>query len=216
MPSSWIIISIAIVMTSFAAGFGFFYLVSPLTKEVKKHQLEELLSLLINYFIYIWVGKVILNIGAFFSDPLAILAYPSNANAFYVATLLTAVNVIYIEKKGKIAFVQLITVFVPVFLTASFVYEFFQMMLNGHSFGWGYMGVAMVLLMAFMYFHDRIGAEKISFYLMIAWSLGQLLLSVMMPYASVFGYLLEPWFIAIILVVFMLLFFYYNRKRVSL
>src|SRR5699024_3441021 len=128
----------------------------------------------------------------------------------------TAVNVIYIEKKGKIAFVQLITVFVPVFLTASFVYEFFQMMLNGHSFGWGYMGVAMVLLMAFMYFHDRIGVDKIFFFLMIAWSLGQLLLSVIVPYASVFGYLLESWFIAIILVVFMLLFFYYNRKRVSL
>src|SRR5699024_11087658 len=105
---------------------------------------------------------------------------------------------------------------VPVFLTASFVYEFFQMMLNGHSFGWGYMGVAMVLLMAFMYFHDRIGAEKISFYLLIAWSLGQLLLSFLMPYASLFGCLLDPWSIAIILVVFMLLFFYYNRKRVSL
>src|SRR5699024_11622626 len=105
--------------------------------------------------------------------------------------ILNVVNLIFIENKGNIAFVQLITVFVPVFLTAFFVYEFFQMMLNGHSFGWGYMGVAMVLLMAFMYFHDRIGAEKISFYLMIAWSLGQLLLSVMMPYASVFGYLLE-------------------------
>lgn len=137
MPFVWIITSIAIIFTSFTAGFGFFYLFSPLTKEVKKKQLEQLLSLLINFFIFIWVGKIILNIGVFVRDPLAILAYPSNSNAFYVATLFIALNVMYIGKKGKINSLQLLTVFVPVFLAAAFVYEFFQMMLNGHRYGGG-------------------------------------------------------------------------------
>src|SRR5690625_3616935 len=85
MPSFWMFLPIAHIAGSFIAGFIFFYLMSALSKAKKKQQAEEVTSLLINFVIYIWIGKILLNFLTFIKDPLAVLAYPSNSHAFYIS-----------------------------------------------------------------------------------------------------------------------------------
>src|SRR5690625_1095176 len=87
--------AVGIIVISFIVGFAFFYITSPLQKELKKAQLEEMFSQLVNFIIFIWVGKIILNFSIFIDDPLAILAYPSNSEAFYLAVLFSAILLFY-------------------------------------------------------------------------------------------------------------------------
>src|SRR5690625_1666713 len=95
MPSACVIMSVGIIIISFIVGICFYYLISPLSTSTKKEQLEQVLSYSINLVIYIWIGKVLVNIQAFMNDPLAVLAYPSNSGALYIAICLLAVNVLY-------------------------------------------------------------------------------------------------------------------------
>src|SRR5690625_2609412 len=99
MASAQVLLSIAIIIISFVIGFIFFYIISPLSKEEKRKHIEELVSLLINFIIFIWVGKIIMNLAIFISDPLAVLAYPSDSSAFYIACLLIILNIIYKTKR---------------------------------------------------------------------------------------------------------------------
>src|SRR5690625_3372838 len=126
MPAVWMFMSIIILIVSFIAGFIFFYVTSSLTNHVKKKQLGEITSLLIDFIILIWIGKLILNINVFIRDPLAVLAYPSNSKAFYIAVLLLILHIGYQVKRHKLEIKALLFSFVPVFLVASFVYEFIQ------------------------------------------------------------------------------------------
>ena len=206
MPAVWVFMSIVILIISFIAGFIFFYVTSSLTNHVKKKQLEEITSLLIDFIILIWIGKLILNINVFISDPLAVLAYPSNSKAFYIAVLLLILHIGYQVKRHKFEIKTLLFSFVPVFLVASFVYEFIQIVWVGNTFTWCYLGLLMVLLIIYLIFHDRISSKRITFSLLTIWSLGQLILAMIMPFITVFGYMLSPWFMSLILIFCFILF----------
>src|SRR5690625_1979708 len=116
--------AVGIIVISFIVGFAFFYITSPLQKELKKAQLEEMFSQLVNFIIFIWVGKIIWNFSIFINDPLAILAYPSNSDAFYIAILLSAILLFYKNWKKKLNVILLITYFLPVFLLVFFLFVF--------------------------------------------------------------------------------------------
>ena len=61
--------SIAILILSLSMGFLTYYLLSDFAKGKKKNYMEEVLGQLINFVIYIWVGKIILNLSTFIVDP---------------------------------------------------------------------------------------------------------------------------------------------------
>src|SRR5690625_2232093 len=103
--------SIGIIIVSILAGLVFFYMTSHLPKEHKKAQLEEMFSQLVNFIIFIWVGKIILNVSIFIEDPLAILAYPSNSEAFYLAVLLSTILLFYKSWQKKFDVLHFITSF---------------------------------------------------------------------------------------------------------
>ena len=109
------LMSIGIIIISFVVGLIFFYMISYLSKEQRKAQIEEIVSQLINFIIFIWIGKIILNFSIFIKDPLAILAYPSNAEAFYLAVLFSAILLFYKAYKKKFDVLQLATSFLSVF-----------------------------------------------------------------------------------------------------
>jgi len=73
MPSITVIKSISILIASFLIGLGYFYIQSEQSKNTRKKQIEAISSLLINLVIYIWLGKIIVNLPKFINDPLAIL-----------------------------------------------------------------------------------------------------------------------------------------------
>ncbi|WP_010648806.1 MULTISPECIES: hypothetical protein [Oceanobacillus] len=91
--------AIGIIALSFAVGFLSFYLLSDLTREQKKLQVEEIISQLFNFVIFIWIGKILINLSTFISDPLSILAYPSDSKSFYFAIVSIALMLLYKSKQ---------------------------------------------------------------------------------------------------------------------
>lgn len=204
--------SIGLIIVSFLIGFIFFYLTSPLTKQMKKHHMEEIISLIINYIIFIWIGKVLLNLPQFIRDPLAILAYPSNSSVFYIACLFIVLNVLYKMKRHKFQVKPFFVSFIPIFLVANFVYEFIQIIWFGNS--WFYMALLMILIILYLLFFENM-PQKITYGMILGWSFGQLLLGFINSYTTVFSYMLSPWFFITIIILTLIFMFNVNRKRVS-
>ena len=124
------LISIGILALSITAGFISFYIMSDLPKPQKKKQIEELTSLIINIIIFTWLGKIILNFSLFMEDPLAILAYPSNSDAFYLAILFSFILLVFKSKRSQMDGSAFTESFLTVFLTSSLIYEFIQLVWN--------------------------------------------------------------------------------------
>src|SRR5690606_27038035 len=82
---------IFILAISFALSLLAFYVMSTLPKEQRKEQVSEITSQLINFVLFLWLAKILLKLPLFVRDPLAVLAYPGNSEAFYLASLFTGV-----------------------------------------------------------------------------------------------------------------------------
>src|SRR5699024_1243831 len=210
----WALQKIGVIIGSFLMGFVFFYMTNPFHKKMKKSILEQLSSLLINFVIYIWVGKIILNIHVFVQDPLAILAYPSDSAAFYVASLLISLHIGWNVWRRKMD-LHILEAFVPVFLGASFIYEFVQIFWYEDRYTWLYIGLINALILFFLLVEGHFARWKLSLYIMILWCLGQMILSFVMPFATVFSYIISPWYVGALLLLIGSLFVYLNRKLVS-
>lgn len=204
--------SIGIIVSSFMIGLLFFYFLSPLNKKEKKFQLEETVSLIINFIIFLWVGKIIINFSQFIRDPLAILAYPSNSSAFYIACFLIILNVIYKVKRHKFQFRPLLTSFIPIFLVANFVYEFIQIVIYGNT--WTYMALLLVLIMLYLLLFEK-RPHILSYVLILSWSIGQLVFSFIFPYTTVLDFMLSPWFFGVVIIITLVFLNIDIRKKVS-
>lgn len=211
MAATQALTSIAIIMISFIGGFIFFYSTSALIKSEKKARMDDLISLLINFVIFIWLAKIVMNIDLLMKDPFAVLAYPSNSHAFYLATLFIIINLLYKIMRQQFKFASLMNTFVPVFLVASFVYEFIQIVWLKNAYSWLHLALLMVLVVIYALLYDRIFSLKLSYYLMLVWALGSLILSLILPYTTLFGYILSPWYL-IILSIGQLILIIYNHR----
>lgn len=205
------LIPISIIVLSFTAGFISFYIMSDLPKDQKKRQTEELISQLANFVIFIWLGKIILNFSIFLKDPLAILAYPSNSDSFYIAVLSIGIVLVYKSFRKKMNVLSFIESFLPVFLVASFVYEFIQFVWNNNPYAFGYLILLSVLLILYLLLYKRMTASLLIMVMLIGWSLGMWILTSIQPFVTVFGYIMDQWFVGVF---FMLSFviLIYRRK----
>lgn len=214
MASVQVMISIGIIIISFVASFIFFYMVSSLPKEEKKMHLEEIVSLMINFIIFIWIGKIIINFSIFIRDPLAVLAYPSDSLSFYFAVLFTVIHLIYRMRRHGFDVGLLLTSFIPIFLVANFIYEFIQSIWNENTYNFPYMALLGILIVLYLILFEKI-PQKTSFILVLSWCVGQLLLSLKLPYIKVFSYMISPWFLVVMLMFALIFSFYCNRKKVT-
>ena len=190
---------ISIIAISFVFAFLAFYLMSSLSKEQRNKQINEITSQLVNFVLFLWLAKILLNLPLFIQDPLAVLAYPSNSEAFYLATLFTAGLLFYQTRKRKIDGGLLAHSFVQVLLAASFVYEFIQLVWRDNPFSFYYLAVFGVLLVSFHLLQGRVSSQnQISIVLGIG-AAGFFAISFLLPYLTLFGYILEPWFLALML-----------------
>src|SRR5699024_5697936 len=144
--------------------------------------IERITSQLINLVIYVWIAKVLLNITLFFRDPLAVLAYPSDSRSFYLAIGLLLIHLVYQGKKDFQQVKLLSEAIVPVFLNASFFYEFFQVVTDEANFGSFYLGLLFVLLIALIIGFEKWPKHLHHLSLMIVWSIGTLVLVIKLPY----------------------------------
>lgn len=193
--------AIGIIVASIVAGFLSFYIMSDLPKETKKKQIEELTSQFINFVIFIWLGKIIANFSIFINDPLAILAYPSDSNAFYLAVLFITMLLIYKAKRKQLDGQSFIKAFLHVFLVASFSFEFIQLVWNNNHFTLGYLILLTILLVLFLSLSGHITTIRLSIVLLTLWSLGIIVLSFFQPFVTVFGYNVSPVFAGVFFII---------------
>ncbi|RKQ30807.1 hypothetical protein D8M06_15410 [Oceanobacillus halophilus] len=207
------ILAVGIMVFSFIIGLITFYMMSDLSKKEKKEQVEEIISQLINFVIFIWIGKIILNISIFIEDPLAILAYPSDSRAFYFSVLLSGFVLFYKYKKKQMDIVTFIHSFIHVFLVASFLYEFIQFVWNDNAFSFGNMVVIVILMVIFLFMQGYVSNYMAFFTILVLWSIGMFLLSLIQPYITVFGYMIDVWFVGVFLLINVIIIYLNNRKR---
>ncbi|WP_102344940.1 hypothetical protein [Bacillus sp. Marseille-P3661] len=200
------LMSLSVTIISLIAGVLSFYIMSDSPKEQKKRQIEEITSQLINFIIFVWISKVILNISIFISDPLAILAYPSDSSAFYLAILISVVFLFYKSKRGQLDMVLFIQAFIPIFLTSSFLYEFLKFILDDNALAVGRM-VLLAILLVLSLFQPGIMV------MLVSWTVGMFILVILQPYVTVFGYIMAPWFLAVFFVAALAIHLVNQRKR---
>src|SRR5699024_1954110 len=200
MPSITVIQSIGLLIASFLIGIGYFYIQSDRPKKTRKKQIEVVSSILINIVIYVWVGKVLVNLPKFISDPLAILAYPSNANAFYVASVLGLINIIINIKKNKIDLNTYIEAFIPIFIGASLIFEFINYIQDGTINSLMHFLLLILLIGIQLILHKKLSVVKLNLIITIIWSSVKLALSLIYSYTTIFNYLIHPIYFVIIII----------------
>lgn len=201
MPSITVIKSIGLLIASFLAGLGYFYIQSEESKAIRQKQIEATSSILINIVIYIWIGKVVVNLPQFINDPLAILAYPSNSSAFYVASVLGLINVIINVKKNKVAINTYIKAFIPVFIGASLIFEFISYINDGTLNNLSYFILLILLVGIHLFSYKKVPIIKLNIIIVLIWSVVKLLFSLFYSYTLIFSYMIHPlYFIVIILI----------------
>ncbi|MCM3109763.1 hypothetical protein [Lederbergia lenta] len=205
--------SIGIIILSFSVGSLTYYLLSDLAKEKKKIYVEEIVGQLTIFIIFIWLGKILLNFSVFIADPLAILSYPSDAYAFYLAILLSVITIMIQSKRGRIDILPFLTTFTHIFLISSFVYEFMQIIWNDNTYSIGYMGLIALLNVAFVVLREYVSIYWLNLLIFLGWSVGSLGLTVVMPITMVFGYTMASWFLVLLLIICCLLIVFRKKKE---
>lgn len=214
MDSMWVIKTVGMLVISFIIGMAFFFFTNQSSIEQRKKQLESVLLLIINFVIFVWISKIILNLSLFVSDPLAVLAYPSPSTAFYLATAFLVTNIIYRVWRHNMNVMEWLEAFTPVFLAAAFSYEFFDMLGSAHPSGIIRLIFLMGLLVVYLILDRKVSSAKRALLLMTVWALGQFILSFIDPQVALFGYRLSKWFSLAIVIVFVGYIFYNQRKQV--
>ncbi|MFD2627679.1 hypothetical protein [Oceanobacillus kapialis] len=204
---------IGMIALSLAIGFLTFYLFSDLSKEKKKKHIEELTSQLINFVVFVWLGKIVLNLSTFLSDPLSILAYPSDSKAFYFAIVLTAFSLLYKSKRKKINLLPLMGSFIHIFLLSSFVHEFIQLVIGDNTYSFGYLILLAILIGAFFILREHVTIAIQLIIQLTTYFIGMVILSIVNPFVTVFGYIVEPWFFGGVLITSIGSLTYQLRKR---
>lgn len=212
MASTTVLVNIAIVIVSLLGGIVTFYIISHDAKEIKKKQIEDVVSLAINFVIYIWIGKIIVNFDKFISDPLAILAYPSSSYAFYLATIFIIVNLYYRKYRHSERINLIVQAFIPIILSASFIYEFLQVTIENQPYNKSYLLFITVLTIGYIALYGRMSPSMQSFLFSLVLLLGQLLLTLLYK-ITIFGYRLLPiYFISLIVIIIAITTFRKKRK----
>lgn len=200
MPSITVLKSIGILIASFLVGVVVFYLVSNDEKEEKKKQIEKVISLAINFVIYVWLGKIILKLNIFLKDPLAVLAYPSTSQAIYVATLFLIINLLYRKFRHKEEIAPIMYAFIPIFLSASFMYEFLQVVVEKQPYNNLYLYLVTGLTLGYILFYGKMRMYLLSYLFGFSLLIGQLLLT-LLNNTTIFGYPLLPVYFGVLIII---------------
>ncbi|TRM11535.1 hypothetical protein FH966_07405 [Lentibacillus cibarius] len=212
--NTWMVKNVSIIIVSLIGGLIFHYISSPSKQARKKQELESITSLLVNFILFVWVGKLLINLPLLFTNPLAVLAYPSSSTAFIIAVLLTTINIIYQVKRKSMDYSVILASFVPVFLGSAFLYEFIDLVWHENTFAWGHQGLLLLLIVVFLITHEKLSPILMACVILTGWSAGQLIIAYTMPYTALYGYTMPEWFLFLVFATSIIT-FVYNRRRIS-
>lgn len=207
------LLEIGILVSSLAVGLLAFYLLSDSPKAEKKKQMDDMISQMINFILLIWLGKIIMNFSLFLSDPLAVLAYPSDTDAFYTAVILMTIWLLVQSRRNKLKVFPLIVSFIPVFLVSSFFYEFIEWTAYDNPFAIGNLILFAVLIGLYFFLKERLDEAMLLFILITAWSFGLVFMMTFQPFITIFGYIVGFEFVGLFFVISDGILIYRFRKK---
>src|SRR5690625_4050801 len=121
-----VLIEVGILVGSFLFGLLIYYFANSFSKEKKKQHIDLVISQMINFVIFIWIGKIIYQFRMFIQDPIAVLSYPGHAEFVYIATVLFLISIGVQVYWKKFDLKTYINVFIPVMNVSGFLYECIQ------------------------------------------------------------------------------------------
>src|SRR5690625_1283933 len=183
------------------------------TKEIKKKQIEGIFSLLINFIIYIWIGKIVQHFPFILKDPLAVLAYPSNSLSFYIATGLIIFHLVYLVVRHKENVNTILQVFLPIFLASIFVYEFIGIVIQKSDQNWLTFIWILILFLTYVFYGNK--KKYMNKIILILWCGGQFIIASIIPYTTVFGYMLTSIYFIVLLIILTGFFIYQWKGKVE-
>lgn len=201
---------IAIVI-SFVVGALFYYVLKEDTRQNKRKQIEEVGSQIINFIIYIWIGKIILKFPTFIKDPMAVLPYPSDSKAFYFATICIFIHIYLKFRNKQEEKFQLLQTFLPIFIVSQFTYEFMQIVFFEMKPNWLLLIFYACLIFLYMILNNKLSERKIQLTILTFLLMGNSLLAIFTR-TYVFGYPLHAIYF-VLMFIWMLAFIIINNKR---
>lgn len=187
------LMTIGIVLLSFILGrYGFYFFI----KENNQLSMGELINWLMNLVIFMWLGKVILNMPIFLSDPVSILAYPSDSSALFVG-LIGSLIIFYIQfrknKEGILLFLNQLTFIV---LLSSAIHYILKVIILDASIDYLYLLITSGIIILMVTIWERLDSKTKFLVLVTCWSFGLVFgLLVFQPYVLIFNYNIQLWFL---------------------
>lgn len=213
MPSHAILIKVGILILSFIFGISYFYFISKNDKEYRKKQIEDNISLIINFILFIWLSKIIIHFDKFIQDPLSILAYPSDSHAFYLATIFIVINLLYRKYRHRQQIVSIVEAFLPIFIATSFIYEFLQIVVEKNETNVYYLVLLTFLLIVYTIIHGKISKQLLLITNIAILLVGQWILA-LFTNMTLFHYRMSPYYYVILFIVSLVLTIYSNKRKV--
>lgn len=189
-----IVFTYGIIVISFAIGFFTVYGLSERTKKERKEQIDQVMTILINFVLYIWLSKLLFNIQVVLQDPIAALAFPSDSRSFYLAHVFVAIHQLVRRQ-------LLPPMLFPIVFVSSFVYEFIQVVLLDNFSSFYYFIVLGVMLIGALLLKNKIEISNLVKMIVLVWVCALFLLSIVSSSFVVFGYTIQPEYPAILLII---------------
>ncbi|MFS0688684.1 hypothetical protein AB1K89_05510 [Sporosarcina sp. 179-K 8C2 HS] len=199
---------VGLILMSLAAGVG---VVAFLLNG--KGFVSRAVSLFTDFIVFLWIGKIVGNFSLLIRDPFAVLAYPAGSQSFYIAVGLTAVSLLY-RRKRETNSAGFKVFLLQVLLLSAFFYEFLQYFYARHD------SVVLNLLL-----YGMLAANVILFRLperqairlsVLLWSIGAIVILQMVGLITLFGIVLSPWFVLLLLLSFAVASLTFTKQKVGI
>ncbi|WP_411954234.1 hypothetical protein ACKXGF_13605 [Alkalibacillus sp. S2W] len=211
MATTAAIIDILMLLGSWLVGL----IVYRLFAAQRVAKLEDIAGVVLNIILLTWVGKVVFQLPLFLQDPIAVLAYPSSANALYFGIFIAFILLTRKAYKESIDLNKQLYGFVYSLLFASFSYNTTDLIVFENTFAIYNLIILAVVVITLIIVDQHLKPGLLSGLLISLWSAGHLIMQFWAPFTTTFSFLLAPWFVAVVLIAGISLIIHTTRKKVS-
>lgn len=187
-----------------------YYLQSEQSKKVKKQVVDDILGHIIRLVLIMWAIKIVRHFSLFLTDPLAILAYPSDTNTFYLALVFVLV-IAWLEGrwKKKDVFSLLPPFFYMLFITL-FIYESYVLFIQQSLYSFPYYLVLASILISYLIVPQKRTIWNQTWWAVSIWTLGSLVIFPVQPLVTIVQFRMTPIFA---LLLFMSMSYIYMKQE---
>jgi len=178
--------TIGILVSSLGAGAWLVALLSD-----KKGQLSHAISIIADFLIFLWASKLALNVHHLIREPVAVLSRPADSAAFYTASLLTGIILVFRIWRDR-SDPGILLFLLRLWFLSSFLFEFTEFVIGSHPAN---------LINLFLYgglslfsVRKSLPPDRLMVMSLLLWAAGGLSTLLIQPVLTMFGFLISPWF----------------------